>query len=245
MHSASELRVALLLCDDSDAADRAQFGDYATIFRRAFTAAGARLELLPYEVYRGKFPRADADVAGFLISGSRQAAYDATPWIIDLQEFVRCCHAARRKIAGICFGHQLIAHALGGETRKAAVGWGLGAHRARITAPQPWMRDAPAEYELIVLHQDQVVRLPPKFRVLARNDFCPISMYAGAGANGADTILGIQGHPELNADFCRARIESRRGQLSAEVYQNALASLDHANLDSARVLRWLEEFLRA
>lgn len=255
------LNLGLLLCDDVDAEAHAQYGTYAEMFRAGFHQVDPHLRLHPITCYQGEIPPAPEAYDAYIISGSRHAAYDSLDWITQLQEFIRACHAQRKKMVGICFGHQLIAHALGGETKKSARGWGVGIHRTRITQPQPWMQalqpepqanpnptanptanptpPQPVHYNLVVIHQDQVTTIPRGFTTLAENDFCPISMYVGDGV-----MLGIQGHPEFNREFCEYRIQTRKKILPPAVYRESLASLKSMTADSTQVLHWISRFLR-
>ena len=254
--SVATVRVGLLLCDDVDASAQLEYGDYASMFARGLDAADGDFALAAYRCYQGELPSsADAHDA-YLISGSRCSVYESLDWILRLREFVRECHARRKKIVGICFGHQLLADALGGATHKAADGWGIGVHQTHIRESQPWMcasandspndssndasNDAPNEYNLVVIHQDQVTALPPGFRAIAHNDFCPISMFVDAD----DNVLGIQGHPEFDARYCAYRLQSRKPQLSASAYQQSLESLERLTPDSAEVFDWVARFMR-
>lgn len=246
MNDTPQLRVGLLLCDDVDEPARADHGTYLSMFSQGIHATDRNLRLLPVRCHRGEMPDSPDDFDGYLISGSRHSAYDPFPWIERLGDFVRSCRARRKKTVGICFGHQLIAHALGGEARRAEVGWGLGIHTARITAPQAWMGDvqngglrAPGHYNLVVVHQDQVVSLPPGACAIAQNDFCPISMFVAD-----EVMLGIQGHPEFSREFGVARVDSRKAQLAPDLYRQSRASLERLALDSAQVLGWVARFLR-
>ncbi|MGR3983938.1 MAG: GMP synthase [Gammaproteobacteria bacterium] len=242
MTNQPQLRIGLLLCDDVDESAHARYGTYARMFHDGMRAGQndmGSMELTAFNCYRGEFPRAPREFDAYLISGSRRGAYEQLEWIARLQEFVRDCHAQRKKTVGICFGHQLIAHALGGETRKAGAGWGIGVHASRIIERPAWMEDGgAAQYNLVVLHQDQVVALPPGFRVIAENDFCPVSMFAG------DCALGIQGHPEFDKAFCEFRINARKENYAPALHRAALDSLAKMELHSARVWGWVARFFR-
>ena len=246
MNDTPNLKVGLLLCDDVDEVDQAKYGTYAEMFRDGINAIDHDLTIRPMRCQRGEMPDSPDDFDAFLISGSRHGAYDALPWIAQLEDFVRRCREQRKKTVGICFGHQLIAQALGGEVRKADAGWGIGIHSTRIIEPRAWMGDiangelhTPGQYNLVVVHQDQVVALPPEFRTLAANDFCPISMFAD------DIMLGIQGHPEFSRAFCEFRIHARRELLGEALFRQSLASLQEMTLDSSRVLGWMARFIRS
>ena len=247
----ARLNIGLLVCGDFDPETRALHGSYADMFKNGFVGIDDQLALTPVRCFEAQFPESVDAFDGYLITGSRRSVYEVEGWIQQLQDFVRQCYAARKKTVGICFGHQLIAHALGGETRKAEVGWGIGAQRVEITETQPWMDAAPdsespvtesaaAPYELAIIHQDQVAQLPPGFRAIANNEFCPISMFVGD-----DFMLGIQGHPEFTKAFCEYRLRARTDRFGEELLESALESLRSARLDSARVFRWLSRFFRA
>ena len=246
MTTAPKLNVGLLLCDDVDQADQPRYGTYAEMFQRGMNAAEQNFTLNPVRCHQGEIPDSPDDFDAFLISGSRHGVYESLPWIVQLQEFVRRCRERRKKTVGICFGHQLIAQALGGEARKADAGWGFGIHNTRITEPRAWMGDltdgqllAPNQYNLIVVHQDQVVALPAGFRTIAQNDFCPISMFVDD-----DVMLGIQGHPEFDKKFCAYRLDYRKDLLGPELHRQSLATLQQMELDSATVFGWIARFMR-
>lgn len=263
-------RIGLLLCDDVDEAAQAQHGTYTEMFTRGLRGVDANFELIPIRCYQGELPDSPDRFDAFIISGARCAVYESPEWIARLRDFVRECYAYRKKTVGICFGHQLIAYALGGETRKADAGWGMGIHRVRIIEPQPWMADSlgdendcaaksgnqnhdqsnrnknnPARaYNLAVNHQDQVIALPPGFRAIAENDFCPVSMMTDGDDERDGVMLGIQGHPEFNKAFGEYRLASRKDQLTPERYRQSLASLAQMEADSVRVFRWIARFIR-
>lgn len=72
------------------------------------------IEWVIYDVEHGEFPENKDEVHAYIITGSRHGVNDGHAWILQLEEFVRQLHAAQKKVLGICFGHQLIAKALGG-----------------------------------------------------------------------------------------------------------------------------------
>ena len=239
MTSPKTLDLGLLLCDDVPKDGRERFGDYTGMFDRALGAVDNHVSLTPYEAYKGELPERSDAHTGYLISGSGASVFEDKQWIRDLMEFVRQCYNNRVKIVGICFGHQLIAHALGGETIRSENGWGFGIHSARLTEIPAWLDAESDRFKLVVIHQDQVVAVPSGFNTIASNDFCPNSMITDS-----EVMLGIQGHPEFGKEYCAYRADFRRQILGEEKYQEAIDLLENNETDSQQVFGWISQFLR-
>lgn len=237
--SRSKLSIGLLLCDDVPANGRAKFGDYVGMFANGLSKVDRQIKLTPYRAYQGELPAKPATHAGYLISGSAASVFDEHQWIRDLMTFVGAANQHQIRIVGICFGHQLIAHALGGKTVRAEQGWAFGIHSAKLSNLPKWLQTDRDCYRLIVIHQDQVVALPPGFDTIASNDFCPNSMITD-GAN----MLGIQGHPEFSKAYCAWRAAARRELIGEHKYQQTLELLANNSTDSKPVLAWVSQFLR-
>ena len=107
------MTIGLLLCDhlDPDVADAV--GDYTELYPKAFGRVGVDLRI--YEATLGELPTSIDECEGWITSGSRHSSYEDQPWIHALAELQRELAAARRPQVGICFGHQLLARALGGR----------------------------------------------------------------------------------------------------------------------------------
>jgi len=165
--------------------------------------------------------------------------YDDKPWIATLMEFVRELDRRRKKLVGICFGHQLVAQALGGRTEKSPKGWGVGLHTHRFNTAPSWHDDAGADLDILVSHQDQVVTNAAGARVLASSEFCE-----NAVCQIGEHILTFQGHPEFVPAYSREIMEFRREAIGEDVYRAGMASLD-VPPQGERVARWILNFLRA
>ena len=148
-------------------------------------------------------------------------------------DFIRSADGA--KMVGVCFGHQVMAEALGGDVQKSAKGWSAGLHRYRITHPEPWI-DSDGTIAIPASHQDQVVLQPPNTQVIAASDFTP---FAGLAWTDRPAI-SFQFHPEFTPAFAKALIEKRYDSVpNPDV---AIASLDAPN-DNEVVGGWIRNFL--
>ena len=99
--------------------------------------------------------------------------------------------ARDRKMIGLCFGHQLMADALGGSVRRHPGGPGIGIMEYRSADPT-----ASGTIALPAWHFDQVDKVPPGARVTLSSDFCPV-----AGLAFADTAVSFQAHPEFSTAY--------------------------------------------
>src|SRR6476661_9820166 len=205
------------------------FGDYPAMFEQLL---GPGFEAKSFDVQAGELPDPAAHGA-YLITGSPAGVYEPLPWIEPLQEFIRS--ASDAKMVGICFGHQVMAEALGGHVEKSDKGWGAGLHRYSILRSEPWM-DGAAEIAAPASHQDQVVVQPPHTDVVARSNFTEF-----AGLAWIDRpAISFQFHPEFSPAFAKALIEKRYDVVPDP--DAAIASLAGPN-DNARVGQWIRNFL--
>lgn len=218
---------------------RATFPDYPEMFARLVGAANPVFSFETVALLDGARLPDPETLDGVLITGSPAGVYDPEPWMAPLMDFIRWTAASGVPQVGICFGHQAMAQALGGQVVKSDKGWGLGRHTYARLTHAPWMGDAPPErFALAVSHQDQVVALPPGATVTAASDFCP---YAGLSYVQGPAI-SFQGHPEFSDVFAAALYEHRRGKpLSDSQVDEAQASLSHPE-DNALLGHWIASF---
>jgi len=227
------MRIGLLVCDHVRPEFLGISGDYADMFRRLF-ADHDDVEVVAYDAVNGELPADPSEADAWLTTGSRYSVNDDEPWIRDLEAFVRVAAESDVPFVGICFGHQLIAKALGGSVVRSDQGWGIGVQEVQV-AEDLGLGDS---YRVLTSYQDQVSTLPPGGEVLGWNEHCPVSVM-GVGA----TILGIQGHPEFEASYSAALMESRRGNVIPEETVDAgLASLQDEP-DGDRLGTWILEFI--
>ena len=207
-----------------------RFGDYPAMFEHLL---GDGFEVESFDVSAGQLPSDPGDHAAFLITGSPAGVYDPLPWIEPLCGFIRS--ARDSKMVGICFGHQVMAEALGGHVEKSDKGWGAGLHKYTIVRSEPWI-DSAGTIAAPASHQDQVVVQPPNTDVVAASDFTPLAALAWTDR----PAISFQFHPEFSPAFAKALIAQRFDIVSDP--DAAIASLDAPN-DSARVGQWIRNFL--
>ncbi len=191
-------------------------GPMTGLYRQWFH--GHAVEVLDVPVHEGATPASLADCDGWMISGSPASVYDDLDWIRTGEEIVRSAVAEERPLIGICFGHQLIAQALGGRVEQSAGGWGIGARQYDVVRPLPHF--AGDTMTLLASHQDQVVELPTDATIWSTSDYCPI-----AGYTIGERLVTVQGHPEYSPELVTALYESRRGRIDDETVDTALATL--------------------
>ena len=222
------MRIGILQCGQSPAQLKGELGDYPDMFMRLL--AGRGLDFRNWHVEAMEFPDSVEAADGWLLTGSRHGTYEDHAFIPPLEDFIRHAYGAGVPMVGVCFGHQIIAQALGGKVAKHPGGWAVGAqdydfsgHMMRLNA---W-------------HQDQIVELPADARVIARNDFCE-----NAALVYGDRVFSLQAHPEFDDDFIRGLIEHRaRGLVPDDLLGDAVARMGGCT-DARELADRIEAFFR-
>ncbi|WP_333830917.1 type 1 glutamine amidotransferase [Pararhodobacter sp.] len=203
-------------------------GDYPDMFTRLL--AGHGFTFRTYRVVDMEFPASPAECDGWLITGSRHGVYEDLPFIKPLEQLIRDAFAAKVPVAGICFGHQIMAQALGGTVEKYQGGWSVG----------PTQYDFDGEtLAMNAWHQDQVTSPPPGAQTIASSPFC---QYAGLAYDTRG--LSVQAHPEFADEFVEGLIDTRgRGVVPDAVLDEAREKLG-APLDSPHIARRIAAFFK-
>lgn len=218
----------------------AEHGTYTAMVATLLSSGDGVLRFKNYAVLEDEFPVSVAECDGYVVTGSRFSVTDETPWMLHLEKFLRDCVANKRPVFGICFGHQILAKALGGEVRKADQGWQLGLQNYQITSKPDWMAEAPDQLRINAIHQDQVVTLPDGAEVIATAPQCPV-----AGLVYGDAAASFQAHPEFTLDFEKDLLKTYSGvTLPKELAQEALKGVKarDAETDSPLIARMVRRF---
>lgn len=205
-----------------------EHGQYPDMFIRMLAGHGFRFRT--WSVVEGDFPGGPEDAEGWLITGSRHGVYEDHDWLPPLEALIRRIVAADRPLVGVCFGHQVIAQALGGKVEKFAGGWSVG--------PQPY--DFPDARKIVqAWHQDQVITPPEGAVTVASSDFCAHAALVYPGK-----AYSVQPHPEFEDGFVRGLLEKRGpGVVPAPVLEAAAGKLG-TKLDSADLADQIAHFFR-
>ena len=206
-------------------------GGFFTLFSKLLEGQG--LTFSNWNVVDMNFPESVHAADGWLLTGSKHGAYEDHPFIPPLEDFIREVHAKQLPMIGICFGHQIIAQALGGKVMKFDGGWAVGHHEYEFN-------DLGA-IALNAWHQDQVVSLPPDAKRIASSDFCE-----NAALVYGDHIMTMQPHPELPNHIIRTYLDVRgpdpRYPRPLIAKAEELANTPH---DEPRVANLIANFLKA
>ncbi len=223
------MKIGILQTGRSPDEMRKKHGDYGDIFQAMLAGRGFAFDV--YAALDGELPASVDAADGWLITGSKFGVYEDHAWIPPLEEFLRAAFAQGVPIIGVCFGHQLLAQALGGKVEKFVGGWSVGAADYDTD-------DASGHDRVLAWHQDQIVELPPGAEVIGSSDFCQYAMLAYG-----DRALTVQPHPEFTVDFIADLIEARGAVLPDDIVENAKAGLNR-DLTSYRFADRFEEFFK-
>ena len=235
------MKITLLEAGRAPGPLQERYPRYPEMFAALLSGIDETLTFETVALVDGALPPDPTRCDAVLITGSPAGVYDVTPWMAPLSSFVRAASAAKTPLIGVCFGHQIIADALGGEVRKSPKGWGVGRHTYDILAREPWMAHAGPTFSLGASHQDQVITPPKSARTLARSTHTDHAMLVYDHA----PIISLQGHPEFTDGFLAALYGARRGKtLSDDLADQAIESL-RAPDDNALVGEWMVRFLKS
>jgi GMP synthase-like glutamine amidotransferase len=205
-------RIGILQTDHAPIELLNKHGDYNEFFMRLLSDELLRFET--YAIVDGVVPSSVTDADGWLITGAKYAVYERHDWIAKLERLIREIYDARIPLIGICFGHEIIAQALGGRVEKSHRGWTAG--------PVCYERsDLKKTQTILAWHQDQVTVKPALAELVGSSTDCE-----NAVLRYGSTVMTYQGHPEITADYLRDLLRLQGQYLSENSRQNVLGAND-------------------
>jgi GMP synthase-like glutamine amidotransferase len=231
------MRINIILCDTFPGLLPPFIPSYASMFTTLFDAVSPTNEYRIFPAFDRILPTTLKQDELYVITGSNAGAYEQETWIQELLTWIRQADAEKVKLAGICFGHQAIAQALGGEVVQSSKGWGVGIRKSRLLSQAATAYFPKGEMRLLYNHHDQVVRLPKGAELLATSEFCPYESFA-IGQH----ILTFQGHPEFTPEYEEYLITNNAPDEPEEVKNAALTSLKTEKHQGLVAAKWIMEW---
>ncbi len=188
---------------------RARRGTYADMIRTAAAEAhrGPSIDIDA----RLEAPSLPAEPSFVVITGSSAHVQDRDPWVLRIEQWLVEIVKAGVPVFGICFGHQLLAQALGGEVGLNPRGREIGTIDIEITDDDPLLEGIALRFGANATHVDTVAKLPPNARALARS-----SLDDHQVIRFATGCYGVQFHPEIDREIMHGYFDARRALLEGE-----------------------------
>lgn len=235
------MQVGILQCDNVRSSLSPNYGEYPSMIERGFAqhSETQAWTFRTYRVHEGVLPEHVDDCDAYVITGSRHSVLDADElWIHQLQNFIVRLNKAKIKTIAMCFGHQIMAIAMGGKVERADCGWQIGVHRTQVLKTTHFMQP-PAEYfHLAMLCEDQVDKVGETATVLAATE-----QYGYAMLMYGEHFLSTQGHPEFSQEFAKALLNVRQEEFPTKRFENGMASFSELALDGELLFAWFTQFL--
>jgi GMP synthase (glutamine-hydrolysing) len=231
--------VLLALLGDPGPAVRAALGGFERWFREGLEpAAEVRV------VRRGGVREAAPSADGIVVTGSYASVTERAPWMLALGEALLGA-AERTPVLGVCFGHQLLAAALGGTVERNPLGPEVGTREVELTAAgreDSLFAGLPGRLAVQQFHEDHVSAAPPGAVLLAAGEHSPIQAFAHG-----PRLRAVQFHPEFDAARVRAMADEERVWVArgdAGRHAGAVAAIRETPEAAGLLRRWVERFVK-
>ncbi|RJP77168.1 MAG: glutamine amidotransferase [Desulfobacteraceae bacterium] len=188
-----------------------QFGDFDRW--TAATLGRTDLEIDIVDTENGADLPSVKECAGAVITGSHSMVTDNLPWSVRLEEWILSLLHTDTPLFGICYGHQLLAQAAGGQVGFHPRGEEIGTVEVQLLPDcvnDPVFQSLPQSFLVHVTHEQTVLRLPAGAIRLAANHYEPNHAF-----RLGDRAWGVQFHPEYSMDIMRSYIREQKDELEA------------------------------
>lgn len=236
------MQIGILQCDNVRSTLSPLHGEYPQMFEAAFHAVESPdeipLSFTTYAAHNGVLPEALDECDAYVITGSRFSVLESEElWINQLQNFIVRLSKANIKTIGVCFGHQIMAIALGGKVERADCGWQIGVHENQIVHYADFMQPKTGAFHVPMLCEDQVVKVGETATVLAEGKNCEYAML-----QYGENMLSLQGHPEFTLDFAKALLTVRQEEFPKKRFNDGIESFSETALDGELLFIWFLRF---
>ena len=213
--------INILLCDTFTGRLPAFIHDYESLFIDLFASIGVQADYRIFQTWQGELPSEVNPDELYLVPGSLDSACNDKPWIVALVNWIEHAYCRGARLMGVCFGHQAIARALGGEVRQYEGGFGAGVRASRVVDECMAPYFSGLEMRLLYSHHDQVTALPRDAVLCATSDFCKNESF-----RIGHQVVTFQGHPEFTVAYSRHLLLNHCDDIDQDVRLKALRSLD-------------------
>ncbi|KAL5594122.1 hypothetical protein BROUX41_001168 [Berkeleyomyces rouxiae] len=223
-------RLAILEADMPMPGTVARSGNYFGVFSELFTAATAPapvssvLALSRYNVQTAEsaYP-ALGEIDGVLVTGSKHNAMDDDAWIVKLTAFVAEALGAGKKVVGVCFGHQIVARALGTPVIGNEKGWEVSVTDVELSDEGKKIFQL-EKMKIFQMHRDIIADVPAGAVCLGHTDTCAVQGFYKPGH-----CITVQGHPEFTPLLVTEVVEARHklGIFDEHMYKDAMARINN------------------
>ena len=233
------IKINVLLCDTFLGRLPDDIPSYVSMHEVLFRQVVPDVQFHVYMSMNGELPLTINNDEIYLIPGCICSAYDPLPWIDGLQNWICKAMAEHAFLVGICFGHQLISQALGGEVNKYSGGWGTGIRETQVLDPSLLQYFPDGHLHLLYNHHDQVITPPDGAITLATSDFCKYEAF-----RIGDNVFTFQGHPEYTSYYMGYYLHNLAADQDPEITERALHSLETMQPQGPKVARWIIAMFR-
>lgn len=194
------MKIALLICDTPAPHLKEEFGDYNAQFTRLFQKSCESCKVTSFDVVSDSISKVDPNQYDLIaITGAKASAYDEIEWIVNLKHWIKSAIANTKvRFFAVCFGHQVVAEAMGGKVEKNSRGWEVGWQQIDLNTLGKSLFPGKSGLRINQMHQDVVTVAPTGFSIFASTDVCE-----NHGMCYEDRVVTIQGHPEFVPEFIR------------------------------------------
>ena len=215
----SDRRIVIVKTGRAESSVRARLGDFEEWIVQGMGVALA--EVVVVDVQAGESLPEIAHARAVVVTGSAAFVSDAEPWSVDCARWLAPVVAAGTPVLGICYGHQLLAEALGGHVGRNPRGREIGTVRVDVRAAgaacDPLLGDLPETLLVQATHLESVLRLPAGAVLLGSSEADPHHAFSWRAPGLPEpSAWGVQFHPEFDAAVMRGYLRARRDVLREE-----------------------------